>query len=78
MNASADMPILMSLFWDGYGDVIVRALDVAFEEYGNNVGKGEAFNGTDGENVYLLVALVRAILCDTKGQPRHGPVAATH
>ena len=67
MNASADMPSLMSLFRDGYGDEIVRALLDALEAYGNKVGKGEAFNGTDGENVYFLVALVRAILQDSHG-----------
>lgn len=67
MNATADMPSLMSLFKDGYDDEIVRALLDALEAYGNKVGKGEAFNGTDGENVYFLVAMVRAILQDIHG-----------
>ncbi len=67
MNTVTEMPNLATLFKDGYGNEIVRALLDALEAYGGKIGNDGIITGVDGENVYFLVALVRAILQDRYG-----------
>lgn len=65
MSDMVNMPHVAGIFSDGYDIELVRALFDMIEVYGiKALESGELHSSADGDNMYIMMRLLRSILHD--------------